>query len=55
MDAIFTPIKNVRYTINQTRVGEKIDFEALTMEVTTDGSVLPEDSLALPHRFCVIM
>ncbi len=46
MDAIFTPIKNVRYTINQTRVGEKIDFEALTMEVTTDGSVLPEDALA---------
>ncbi len=46
MDAIFTPIKNVRYTINQTRVGEKIDFEALTMEVTTDGSILPEDSLA---------
>ena len=46
MDAIFTPIKNVRYTINQTRVGEKIDFEALTMEVTTDGSILPEDALA---------
>ena len=46
VDAIFTPIKNVRYTINQTRVGEKIDFEALTMEVTTDGSILPEDSLA---------
>lgn len=46
MDAIFTPIKNVRYTVNQTRVGEKIDFEALTMEVTTDGSVLPEDALA---------
>ena len=38
MDAIFTPIKNVRYTVNQTRVGEKIDFESLTMEVTTDGS-----------------
>ncbi|MDA1027430.1 MAG: DNA-directed RNA polymerase subunit alpha [Bacteroidetes bacterium] len=46
MDAIFTPIKNVRYTINQTRVGEKIDFEALTLEVTTDGSILPEDALA---------
>lgn len=46
MDAIFTPIKTVRYTINQTRVGEKIDYEALTMEVTTDGSILPEDALA---------
>ena len=46
MDAIFTPIKTVRYTINQTRVGEKIDYEALTMEVTTDGSIIPEDALA---------
>lgn len=46
MDAIFSPINNVRYTVNQKRVGEKIDFEALTMEVTTDGSVLPEDALA---------
>jgi DNA-directed RNA polymerase subunit alpha len=46
MDAIFTPIKNVRYTVNQTRVGEKIDFESLTMEVTTDGSIVPEDALA---------
>lgn len=46
MDAIFTPIQNVRYTIEQTRVGEKIDFEKLTMEVTTDGSILPEDALA---------
>lgn len=46
MDAIFTPIKNVRYTVNQTRVGEKIDFESLTIEVNTDGSILPEDALA---------
>ncbi len=46
MDAIFTPIQNVRYTIEQTRVGEKIDYEKLTMEVTTDGSILPEDALA---------
>ena len=46
MDSIFTPIQNVRYTIEQTRVGEKIDFEKLTMEVTTDGSILPEDALA---------
>lgn len=46
MDAIFTPIRNVRYTIKETRVGEKIDYERLTIEVTTDGSVQPEDSLA---------
>jgi DNA-directed RNA polymerase subunit alpha len=46
MDSIFTPIKNVRYTIKETRVGEKIDYERLTLEVTTDGSVQPEDALA---------
>lgn len=46
MDAIFTPIRNVRYTIKQTRVGEKIDYESLLLEVMTDGSVLPEDALA---------
>ena len=46
MDAIFTPIENVRYTVQQTRVGEKIDFDRLTLEVSTDGSVLPEDALA---------
>ena len=46
MDAIFTPIENVRYTIDQTRVGERIDYEKLTLEVSTDGSILPEDALA---------
>ncbi len=46
VDSIFTPIRNVRYTIKETRVGEKIDYERLTLEVTTDGSIQPEDALA---------
>ncbi len=46
IDSIFTPIENARYTITQTRVGDKIDFEKLVFEVTTDGSVAPEDALA---------
>lgn len=45
VDAIFTPILNVKYTVNPARVGEKIDYERLTMEVTTDGSITPEDAL----------
>jgi len=45
VDSIFTPILNVRYTVNLARVGEKIDYERLTMEVTTDGSITPEDAL----------
>lgn len=46
IDAIFTPIQNVRYTITPTRVGQRVDFEKLEMEVVTDGSVSPEDALA---------
>jgi len=46
IDAIFTPIQNVRYTITPTRVGQRVDFEKLEMEVVTDGSVTPEDALA---------
>ncbi|NNE71517.1 MAG: DNA-directed RNA polymerase subunit alpha [Rhodothermales bacterium] len=45
VDAIFTPIENVRYNITQTRVGEKIDYERLALEVNTDGSIQPEDAL----------
>lgn len=46
IDSIFTPITNVKYSVKQTRVGEKIDYERLTLEVETDGSVSPEDALA---------
>ncbi len=45
VDAIFTPILNVKYTVNPARVGEKIDYERLTLEVETDGSITPEDAL----------
>ena len=46
IDSIFTPIKNVRYNVKPTRVGQRIDYERLTIEVNTDGSVLPDDALA---------
>jgi DNA-directed RNA polymerase subunit alpha len=45
VDAIFTPILNVRYAVQPTRVGQKIDYERLTMEVETDGSLTPEEAL----------
>ena len=45
VDSIFTPILNVKYTVNPARVGEKIDYERLTLEVETDGSITPEDAL----------
>jgi DNA-directed RNA polymerase subunit alpha len=45
IDSIFTPIKNVRYDVENVRIGEKNDYEKLTIEVVTDGSITPEDSL----------
>ncbi len=46
IDAIFTPIENVKYTIKPMRVAKKIDFERLTLEVHTNGAVAPEEALA---------
>jgi DNA-directed RNA polymerase subunit alpha len=45
IDAIYTPIKNVKYDIENVRIGDKNDFEKLTLEVITDGSITPDDAL----------
>lgn len=45
IDAIFTPIKNVKYHIENTRVEQKTDYEKLVIEIKTDGSIHPEDAL----------
>lgn len=45
IDAIFTPIKNVKYSIENTRVEQKTDYEKLLIEIHTDGSIHPEDAL----------
>jgi DNA-directed RNA polymerase subunit alpha len=46
VDSIFSPIKRVRYTVTNARVGNRTDYDKLVMEVWTDGSVAPEDALA---------
>jgi len=45
IDSIFTPIKNVQYTIENYRVEQKTDFEKLVLNITTDGSVHPKEAL----------
>ncbi len=45
IDAIFTPVKNVKYSVENTRVEQKTDYERLLLEITTDGSIHPEDAL----------
>ncbi len=46
IDSIFTPITNVRYFVETTRVGQQTDYEKLVLEVETDGSIAPDDALA---------
>lgn len=45
IDAIFTPIKNVKYTIENTRVEQRTDYEKLLIDIQTDGSIHPEEAL----------
>ena len=45
IDSIYTPIRNVEYTVDNYRVEQKTDYEKLTIEITTDGSIHPKDAL----------
>lgn len=50
VDALYSPIKKVNYTVTPARVGQSLDYDTLTMEIWTDGSVLPEDALVYAAR-----
>ncbi|MDD2274666.1 MAG: DNA-directed RNA polymerase subunit alpha [Candidatus Pacebacteria bacterium] len=45
MDAIFTPIKKVNYVVENMRVGKRTDFDKLSLEIETDGTISPEEAL----------
>jgi len=45
MDSIYTPIKRVAYRVENTRVEQRTDYEQLTIEVTTDGTIHPEEAV----------
>lgn len=45
IDAVFTPIKNVKFSIENTRVEQKTDYEQLVLDIETDGSIHPENAL----------
>ena len=53
LDAIYTPIKNVAYKIENTRVGQRTDYEQLTLEVKTDGTIHPEDAVKEASRIMI--
>ncbi|MDR2480938.1 MAG: DNA-directed RNA polymerase subunit alpha [Spirochaetaceae bacterium] len=46
MDAIFSPVRKVKYAVEPTRVGQRSDYDKLILEIWTDGTVKPEDALA---------
>jgi DNA-directed RNA polymerase subunit alpha len=53
IDAIYTPIKNVKYSIENTRVEQKTDYEKLVMDVTTDGTIHPEEAVKQASRILI--
>lgn len=52
LDAIFTPIKNVSFQVENMRVGERTDFDKLSLEIETDGTLTPEDAF---YQACEIL
>ncbi|MCS6973795.1 MAG: DNA-directed RNA polymerase subunit alpha [Cyclobacteriaceae bacterium] len=53
IDAIFTPIKNVKYSVENTRVEQKTDYEKLVIDIQTDGSIHPEKALEGAARILI--
>jgi len=53
IDSIFTPIRNVKYTVDYFRVEQKTDYEKLIIEITTDGSVHPKEALKEAARILI--
>jgi DNA-directed RNA polymerase subunit alpha len=50
IDSVFSPIRNVRFFVETTRVGQQTDYEKLTIEIETDGSITPDDALAFAAK-----
>ena len=50
IDAVFSPISRVNYRVTNARVGQRTDYDRLSMEVWTNGAVLPENALALAAK-----
>lgn len=50
VDSIYTPVRRVNYQVENTRVGRRDDFDKLTMEIWTDGSIIPQEALSLAAK-----
>ncbi len=54
IDSIYTPIRNVKYSVENFRVEQKTDYEKLVIEITTDGSIHPKDALKEAARILIL-
>jgi DNA-directed RNA polymerase subunit alpha len=50
VDSIFTPVRKVNYNVDNTRVGQRTDYDKLTLEVWTDGSIKPDEAISLSAK-----
>lgn len=50
VDSLFSPVRKVNYSVSNARVGQRTDYDALTLEVWTDGSLKPEEAVALSSK-----
>lgn len=50
LDSIFSPIRKVNFTVDDTRVGQSVDFDRLTIEIETNGSITPDEALSQSAR-----
>ncbi|SHG75137.1 DNA-directed RNA polymerase subunit alpha [Thermosyntropha lipolytica DSM 11003] len=53
IDSIYTPIKKVNYTVDNARVGKRTDYDRLTLEVWTNGSITPEEAISLSAQILI--
>ncbi len=50
MDTNFSPVTHVKYSVESARIGQRIDFDKLILEISTDGSIIPQDGLAMAAK-----
>ena len=53
IDSIYTPVDRVNVMVENTRVGQQTDFDKLTLDVTTDGTIAPDEAVSLAAKFSV--
>ncbi len=53
IDSIFTPVNRVNYTVDNARVGKRTDYDSLTLEVWTNGSISPEEAISLSAQIII--